>query len=84
MGGQGGRLWHAAQDGQRVALPDDYRNAFAKFPMVNRQMFPDQLGVLYANAAALTGISTGKFPSGSVMLFEIYKAKKDANGNVLT
>lgn len=73
-----------AQEGQRVAFPDDYRNTFAKFPMVNRQMNPDQLGVLYANAAALSGISTGKFPSGSVMLFEIYKAKKDANGNVLT
>ena len=72
-----------AQEGQRVAFPDDYRNTFAKFPMVNRQMNPDQLGILYANATALRGISTGRFPSGSVMLFEIYKAKKDMNGNVL-
>ncbi len=73
-----------AEDEHRVALPDDYRNTFAKFPMVNREMNPDQLGVLYANSAALTGIATGEFPSGSVMLFEIYKAEIDADGNVLT
>lgn len=74
----------SAQDGQRVMMPEGYRDTFVRFPMVNRQMNPDQLGVLYANTAALSGISSGKFTSGSVMVFEIYKAKKDASGSVVT
>ncbi len=68
----------------RVALPADYKDVFVEFPMVNREMHPDQLGTLFANQEALQGIVTGEFPSGSVMIFDVYKAKLDADGEALT
>ncbi len=67
----------------RVELPADYKDSFVEFPMVNREMHDTQLGTLFANRDALQGIVTGEFPSGSVMIFDVYKAKLDADGEAI-
>lgn len=58
-------------DETRVAYPEGYRNTFINYLSVDRKLNPDQTMTLYANA------------DGSVIVGEVFSAKKDSDGNVI-
>jgi len=69
----------------QVALPEDYRTTFTNYLSLDRVQNPDQTIRLFANDIAMQGPGEdGKLPYGSVIVAEVYKAKKDAEGNVIT
>lgn len=72
-----------AQDA-KIKFPADYRSTFTNYLNLDRTQNDDQIIHLYANDVAMKGMSeTGKFPNGSVLIGEIYKAQKDQNGEVV-
>ena len=65
-------------------FPADYRETFTRYYNNDRLFAEEQTIVLYANAAAVKGAKDGsKLPAGSVLVAEIYAAKKDAEGAVI-
>ena len=65
-------------------LPADYKTAFSNYLISDRLGQEDQVISLYANSIAREGArADGKLPDGSVIVGEIYAAKKDAAGNVV-
>ena len=72
-----------AQDA-KIELPGDYRSTFTNYLNLDRTQNDDQIIRLYANDIAMKGMTeTGTFPNGSVLVGEIYKAKLDADGEVI-
>ena len=72
-------------DSDQIKYPQDYRSSFTNYLSLDRTQNPDQIIRLFANNIAMQGPGAdGKLPYGSVLVAEIYKAKKDANGEVLT
>lgn len=68
-----------------VEFPADYETTFSKYLSLDRIQNPDQIIRLFANDIAMQGPGPdGKLPYGSVLVGEVYKAKKDGKGNVLT
>lgn len=68
----------------QVALPEDYRSTFTNYLSLDRVQNPDQTIRLFANDIAMQGPGeNGKLPYGSIIVAEVYKAKKDAEGNVI-
>ena len=64
----------------RIKYPSDYKQTFTNYLSLDRTQNPDQIIRLFANDIALKGVrETGEFPNGSILVGEIYKAKKDAN-----
>ena len=75
----------ANADDARIKYPAGYEQSFTNYLSLDRTQNPDQLIRLFANDVAMKGVAeTGEFPDGSVLVAEIYKAKKDANGAVVT
>lgn len=71
-------------DSNQIKFPKDYRTTFTNYLSLDRTQNPDQLIRLFANDIAMQGPGAdGKLPYGSVLVAEIYKAKKDANGEVM-
>ena len=69
---------------QRIAFPANYQETFTNYLSLDRTQNPDQIIRLFANRTAVDGVKeTGEFPDGSVLVAEIYKAKKDTTGNVM-
>ncbi len=73
-----------AADPAPVAYPEGYRDWTHVKSMVINQGHPlyDAFGGihhLYANKAALQGYKTGKFPNGSVIVFDLLEAKAADN-----
>ena len=67
-----------------IAFPADYKDTFTRYMTSDRIGNDDQVMVFYANDVALQGVKdSGEFPDGSILVGEVYKAKKDADGNVL-
>src|SRR5437762_1523317 len=66
----------------RVGFPVGYQNTFTQMLTVDR---PDngQIRVIWANEKAASANWWEKFPYGSVLLFESWTSKRDANGNLL-
>lgn len=65
-------------------LPADYKTTFDNYMISDRLGQEDQVISLFANETARSGASSdGKLPYGSVLIGEIYKAKTDADGNVI-
>src|SRR5262249_3363358 len=66
----------------RVGFPTGYQSTFTKLLTVDR---PDngQIRVIWANSTAAAANWWEKFPYGSVVLFESWTSKRDANGNLL-
>lgn len=63
-----------------VAFPEGYKNSHTQYTTVNRAN-GKQVGVLYANEAALGSIKYGdQLIPGSRIIMEIYKKKMDADG----
>lgn len=74
-----------ADDDARVPFPSGYKDSFTNYLRLDRVQNHDQIIHLYANDVALDAASAGKeLPNGSILVGEIYAAKKDADGNVLT
>lgn len=72
-----------AQDG-RIKLPSNYKTAFTNYLTLDRIQHDDQIIRLYANDIAMKGMKKdGRFPNGSVLVGEVYKAKKDKDGEVI-
>jgi len=71
----------AGGDPEFVPFPEGYKNTDTHYATVNRKN-GKQVGVLYANEAALGSIKYGdELVPGSRVTMEIYKLKKDADGN---
>lgn len=69
---------------QRIKLPADYATKFKNYLSLDRTQNPDQVIRLFANDIAAKGPGPdGKFAEGSVLIAEVYKAKKDADGEVI-
>ncbi|WP_415890693.1 cytochrome P460 family protein [Neptuniibacter sp. SY11_33] len=74
-----------AGPGDQVDFPADYKTNFTPYLSLNRTQNHDQYIRLYINDKGLSGTQeNGQLPYGSVIVAEVYKAKKDAEGNVLT
>ena len=72
-----------AQD-ERVSFPTDYATKFKNYVSSDRLMNEDQAIRLFANDIALQGPGEdGKFANGSVLVAEVYKAKKGEDGEIL-
>ncbi len=68
-----------------IAFPDNYAETYTNYLSLDRTMNPDQVIRLFANDVALQGPDAdGKLPFGSVLVAEVYKAKKDDKGEILT
>ena len=73
-----------AADEARIQFPSNYKAAFTNYLNLDRTQNADQIIHLYANDIAIEGVrTTGEFPDGSILIGEIYKAKKDMEGNVI-
>ena len=71
-------------DPSQIKFPQDYRNTFTNYLSLDRTQNDDQIIRLFANDKAMQGPDAeGKLPYGSVLVAEIYKAKKDADGAVV-
>lgn len=69
----------------RIAFPSAYNTTFKNYLSLDRVQNADQIIRLFANDAALEAGSAGKdLPDGSVLVGEIYAARKDADGKVIT
>lgn len=74
----------AYADDARVLFPADYKDSFTNYLKLDRVQNHDQIIHLYANDVVLDAVAAGKeLPNGSVLVGEIYAAKKDEDGNVL-
>ncbi|MEM8644606.1 MAG: cytochrome P460 family protein [Pseudomonadota bacterium] len=74
----------AVSEEPRVSFPADYKTTFENYLSLDRVQNPDQIIRLYANDIALKAAREGKeLPNGSVLVGEVYKAKKDAEGNIV-
>lgn len=76
---------YAAAGEERIQFPESYRTDMTNYLSLDRVQNPDQIIRLFANGAALDAASAGKeLPSGSILVGEVYAAKKDESGNVVT
>ncbi len=67
-----------------IAFPKDYATTFTNYLSLDRVQNDDQVIRLFANDIAIKGMKeTGTFPEGSVLVGEVYKAKKDKDGEVI-
>lgn len=72
-----------ADPGTQVSFPKDYKTTFTPYLSLNRTQNPDQYIQLYINQQGLSGTDkNGQLPYGTVIVAEVYKAKKDAEGKV--
>lgn len=69
---------------ERIAFPADYKTKFTNYLSLDRVQNNDQIIRLFANDVALTAASEGReLPDGSILVGEVYKAKKDKDGKVV-
>jgi len=74
----------SGEDGN-IAFPEDYRSTYTNYLSLDRTQDPDQVIRLFANDIAMQGPGDdGKLPYGSIIVGEVYKAKLDADGKVMT
>lgn len=70
-----------ANPGQ-IEFPANYKD-FVQYLSLDRTQNPDQIIRLFADPTALSGVDkNGQLPYGSTLVAEIYKAEKDAEGQV--
>lgn len=69
----------------RIQFPENYATTFRNYLSLDRVQHADQIIRLFANDQALNaGSEGGDLPDGSVLVGEVYSARKDAEGNVVT
>ena len=75
----------ALGDDPRIAFPGAYKTEFKNYLSSDRVQNPDQTISLYANDKAIEASKAGQeLPDGSILVGEIYAARKDADGKVVT
>lgn len=75
----------AGAEEQRITFPENYASTFQNYLSLDRVQNPDQIIRLFANERALDAAREGQeLPNGSILVGEIYAAKKDEQGNVVT
>lgn len=75
----------ASADDERISFPRDYKTQFENYLSLDRVQNPDQIIRLFANNVAIEAVKQGReLPAGSVIVGEVFKAKKDDDGNVVT
>lgn len=75
----------ASADDERISFPRDYKTQFENYLSLDRVQNPDQIIRLFANNVAIEAAKQGReLPAGSVIVGEVFKAKKDDDGNVVT
>lgn len=74
-----------AQDkASEIVFPKDYQTKFKNYLSLDRTQNDDQIMRLFINDVGLKGFrETGTFPDGSIIVGEVYKAKKDEDGEVI-
>ena len=73
----------AHSDNNEIKFPANYSSTFTNYVSNDRIQNPDQTIRLFANDIAIMGPDEeGKLHYGSIIVAEIYKAKKDENGDV--
>ena len=73
------------QEQSEILFPEDYQTAFTNYLSLDRVQNPDQVIRLFANDIAMQGPAVdGKLPYGSVLVGEVYKAKKNPDGSIAT
>jgi hypothetical protein len=73
----------ARADEPRVTFPRDYTETFTNYLSLDRVQNPDQIIRLFANDPAIEAGSRGaELPDGSVLVGEVYSARKDAEGTI--
>ncbi|MGH1417525.1 MAG: cytochrome P460 family protein [Hyphomicrobiaceae bacterium] len=74
----------AFAESERVAYPKDYQTSMENYLSLDRTLNDDQVIRLFASKEALAAAKAGKeLPNGTVLVAEVYKAKKDKDGNVI-
>ena len=69
----------------RISFSANNSTAFDNYLSLDRLQNNDQIIQLFANDIAIKAAKEGReLPNGSVIVGEIYKARKDENGNVVT
>lgn len=77
--------WSAAAEQPRMPFPQDYATTFENYLSLDRVQNADQIIRLFANKTAIEAGRQGReLPDGSVLVGEIYTARKDADGKVIT
>lgn len=75
----------AGAEQPRMPFPEGYRTSFENYLSLDRVQNPDQIIRLFANTAAMDAGREGReLPEGSILVGEVYAAKKDAEGKVVT
>ena len=74
----------AVAEDARIKYPAGYKETYTNYLNVDRTQNDDQVIHLFANDIAMKGMKeTGKYPNGSILVGEVYKAKKDDKGEVI-
>lgn len=74
----------AFADEERVQFPASYAQTFTNYLSLDRVQNDDQIIRLYANSVATEAAAKGaELPDGSILVGEIYAAKKGSDGRVL-
>lgn len=69
---------------ERIQFPSSYKTEFTNYLSLDRVQNDDQIIRLFANEAAMKAAKEGReLPNGSILVGEIYRAKKDENGEVI-
>lgn len=74
----------AVAEDERIKYPANYKETYTNYLNIDRTQNDDQVIHLFANDIAMKGMKeTGKYPNGSILVGEVYKAKKDDKGEVI-
>jgi glucose/arabinose dehydrogenase len=74
----------ASADKERIAFPADYQTKMQNYLSLDRTQNDDQVIRLFATEETLKAAkSAAELPNGTVLVAEIYKAKKDKDGKVI-
>ena len=74
----------ALADKDRIAFPADYETKMQNYVSLDRTQNADQVIRLFAPKEALDAAKSGtELPYGTVLVAEIYKAKKNKDGEVI-
>ena len=77
-----GSFAHAEEP--RIAFPKEYKDNLINYLSLDRVQNDDQVIRLFAPKSALDAAKAGgALPDGTVLVGEVYKAKKDAKGEVI-
>ncbi|OED36423.1 hypothetical protein AB833_27825 [Chromatiales bacterium (ex Bugula neritina AB1)] len=75
----------AHSDEDKISFPENYRATYTNYLSLDRTQNPDQVIRLFANDIAMQGPGEdGKLPYGSILVAEVYKARLDSEGAVVT